>query len=100
MASSATVEAPDRQTATSAARLYYESFHSDQSGMYGDGRISTPTGYTRFPGELYQPPRAWVEEVYNVVHWTEQPKGGHFAALEQPSLLAQDIRDFFRPLRG
>jgi len=86
-------------TATSAARLYYESKHSDQSGMYGDGRIATPTGYAMFPGELYQPPRVWVEELYNVVHWTAPAAGGHFAALEQPALLADDVRKFFRSLR-
>lgn len=86
-------------TATSAARLYYESNHSDQSGMFAGGRIATPTGCAMFPGELYQPPRAWVEELYNVVHWTTQPAGGHFAALEQPALLADDVRAFFRPLR-
>jgi len=86
-------------TATSAARLYYESNHSDQSGMFSGGRITTPTGYALFPGELYQPPRAWVEELYNIVHWTTQPTGGHFAALEQPALLASDLRAFFRPLR-
>ncbi len=87
-------------TATSAARLYYESNHSDQGGMFGaNGRIATPTGYALFPGELYQPPRAWAEEVYNIVHWTTQPAGGHFAALEQPKLLADDLRAFFQPLR-
>jgi pimeloyl-ACP methyl ester carboxylesterase len=45
------------------------------------------------------PPRSWAERAFNVVHWTELPKGGHFAAMEQPELLAEDIREFFRPLR-
>jgi len=52
-----------------------------------------------FPAELYQPPRSWAEELYNIQHWTEQPAGGHFAALEQPELLAADIRTFFQKIR-
>jgi pimeloyl-ACP methyl ester carboxylesterase len=46
------------------------------------------------------PPREWVERGYNVQRWTEMPRGGHFAAAEQPELLAEDIRAFFRPLRA
>ena len=45
------------------------------------------------------PPREWVERAYDVVRWTEMPRGGHFAAMEEPELLAEDIREFFRPLR-
>jgi pimeloyl-ACP methyl ester carboxylesterase len=45
------------------------------------------------------PPRKWVERCYNVQRWTELPRGGHFAALEQPEILAQDIREFSRALR-
>jgi pimeloyl-ACP methyl ester carboxylesterase len=45
------------------------------------------------------PPRSWVERGYDLRRWTELPRGGHFAAMEQPALLARDIRDFFRPLR-
>jgi hypothetical protein len=46
------------------------------------------------------PPRSWVERVYSVRRWSQMPRGGHFAALEQPALLAQDIRVFLRPLRS
>ena len=46
-----------------------------------------------------RPPREWVERVYNLRSWTEMKRGGHFAAMEQPEALAEDIRDFFRPLR-
>ena len=46
------------------------------------------------------PPREWAERAYDVVRWTEFPRGGHFAAMEEPELLAEDIRAFFRPLRG
>ena len=52
-----------------------------------------------FPKEIIFPPRKWVERGYNVQRWTEMPKGGHFAAAEQPELLAADMQAFFRPLR-
>jgi pimeloyl-ACP methyl ester carboxylesterase len=45
------------------------------------------------------PPREWVARVYDIRRWTEMPRGGHFAAMEQPQVLAEDIRAFFRPLR-
>ena len=51
------------------------------------------------PEEIIRPPRSWVEECYNVIHWTEMPRGGHFAAMEQPELLAGDVREFFRKVR-
>jgi pimeloyl-ACP methyl ester carboxylesterase len=86
------------QSITSSARLYFESAHANNN-LFEHGRIETPTGYALFPGELYQPPRAWAEEQYNIEHWTVQPKGGHFAALEQPTLLAEDLRHFFRRFR-
>ena len=53
-----------------------------------------------FPREISRPPREWAERSYNVRRWTEMPRGGHFAALEEPQLLAEDIRAFFRPLRA
>jgi pimeloyl-ACP methyl ester carboxylesterase len=62
-------------------------------------RVETPLGVAAFPHELPTPPRSWLERVFNVQRWTPMPKGGHFAALEQPELLAEDIRAFFRPLR-
>ena len=49
--------------------------------------------------EISRPPREWGERSYNVQRWTEMPSGGHFAALEEPERLAEDIRAFFRPLR-
>ena len=52
-----------------------------------------------FPKEIPMPPRALAERGYNIQRWTLMPRGGHFAAMEQPGLLAQDIREFFRPLR-
>ncbi len=46
------------------------------------------------------PPRRWAERFFNVERWTELPSGGHFAALEEPERLAEDLRAFFRPLRS
>lgn len=85
-------------TITSSTRLYFESNHVDNN-LFEHGRIATPTGCTMFPAELYQPPKVWAQELYNIQHWTHQQKGGHFAALEQPDLLAEDLRVFFRRFR-
>jgi pimeloyl-ACP methyl ester carboxylesterase len=62
-------------------------------------RVAPPLGVALFPRELPMPPRAWVERVFHVQRWTPMPRGGHFAALEQPELLVEDIRAFFRSLR-
>jgi microsomal epoxide hydrolase len=86
-------------TAHSSARLYYETQKSGRFGAPGE-RIEIPTGCAIFPKEIARPPRRWAERQYHVVHWSEQPQGGHFAALEEPELLVDDVRKFFRPLRG
>jgi len=52
-----------------------------------------------FPADLSAPPRSWAERTYDVVRYTSMPRGGHFAATEEPDLLAQDITAFFRTLR-
>ena len=61
--------------------------------------MEVPTGAAIFPVELIRPPRRWAEAHYNVTRWTRMPRGGHFAALEEPELLVEDIRAFFRGLR-
>ena len=86
------------QTIGSSTRLYYESQHNPWSIPQGES-IKVPCGVAVFPRELSRPPREWAERSYNVQRWTEMPSGGHFAALEEPQRLAQDIREFFRPLR-
>ena len=63
-------------------------------------RIEVPTGVAAFPAEISRPPREWAERSYNLRRWTNMPSGGHFAALEEPQLLAEEIRAFFRPLRN
>jgi pimeloyl-ACP methyl ester carboxylesterase len=62
--------------------------------------IDVPLGYAEFPKEILSPPRSLAEQTYtDIRHWSVMPKGGHFAALEQPEALARDVAAFFRPLR-
>jgi len=77
---------------------YYARLHGPWPIPEG-ARIAVPTGYAEFPAEILRPPRSVAEKVYNIERWTKMDKGGHFAALEQPDALAQEVRDFFRPLR-
>ena len=58
-----------------------------------------PTAVAIFPRELAISPRKWVEAAYNVKQWTEMPRGGHFAAMEEPQLFVEDVRKFVRDLR-
>ena len=85
------------QSAASAARIYYENRHPTLPPV--PGRIRAPMACADFPGEIIWSPRRWLEGRYTIVRWTEMPRGGHFAALEQPALLVDDIRAFFRTLR-
>jgi microsomal epoxide hydrolase len=63
-------------------------------------RIEVPTAAALFPAEMSAwPPRSYVNRMFNIKRWTKMPKGGHFAALEQPDLLVDDIRAFARTLR-
>jgi microsomal epoxide hydrolase len=77
---------------------YYARFHGPWPIPDGQ-RISVPTGYAEFPREILHPPRRLAERVYNIRRWTRMPRGGHFAALEEPEALATEIRAFFRDLR-
>jgi microsomal epoxide hydrolase len=86
------------ETANSSCRLYCETMRASKFPPT-DFRVEVPTGCAIFPRELIRPPRGWVEKLYNVTRWTPMPAGGHFAALEEPGLLVEDIREFFRPLR-
>jgi pimeloyl-ACP methyl ester carboxylesterase len=85
-------------TAASSLRIYKERALAAPQVAPGQ-RIATPMGHARFPREIFRPPREWAERLYDVRHWTEMPRGGHFAAMEQPELLAGDVRAFFRALR-
>ena len=62
--------------------------------------VDVPMGYVEFPKEILRPPRSIAQRMYtDIRRWTSMPKGGHFAALEQPEALVREVREFFRPLR-
>ncbi len=82
------------ESINSSTRLYYEARHHPWQPDPRK-RIETPTGAAIFPGEILRPPRRWAEAVFNIQRWTVMPRGGHFAAMEEPGLLADDIRAFF-----
>jgi pimeloyl-ACP methyl ester carboxylesterase len=85
---------------SSSARLYYESKKAAQHATDPwDEVVRVPTGYAIYPEELMITPRAWAEQRYPLVHWQEQPRGGHFADFEQPELFAADLWRFGRTIR-
>jgi epoxide hydrolase len=81
-------------TVASAMRIYRE-HRLTREDAAPSPRLETPVGYADFPREVAVPPFSWITQTYNVVQKTEMPRGGHFAALEQPDLLLDDIRKFF-----
>ena len=86
------------QTIHSSCRLYFETRQRPLRFDEGE-RVTVPCGIAHFPREAPFPPREWVERGYAVTHWSAMERGGHFAAMEEPELLAADIRTFFRALR-
>ena len=81
------------ESGPSSVRLYYE--NRKDAGL--QGKVEVPFACARFPGEfLFNSSRKAVEASYNVQQYTEMPRGGHFAALEEPELLVEDVRKFFR----
>ena len=89
------------RTFNTASWIYYGRREEGGRVLSPDGqRVEVPTAAALFPAELLAwPPRSYAERVYNITRWTEMPRGGHFAALEQPTLLIDDIRAFARTLR-
>jgi pimeloyl-ACP methyl ester carboxylesterase len=83
-------------TISTSFRPYYEYARRPTRRVQ---RVAVPTAVAVFPKDLARPPRSWAERTYNVTRYTRMPRGGHFAAHEQPELLANDITEFFRPLR-
>lgn len=81
----------------SSARIYFESSRDRSSFAYP--KPGTPVGVAVFPKEPWRVPRHWAESRFNIQRWTEMPRGGHFAAMEQPDLLIEDVRAFFRSYR-
>jgi pimeloyl-ACP methyl ester carboxylesterase len=80
-------------TISSSFRLYNESKRAPLQFEAGE-RVRVPCGIARFPIEAPFPPREWVARGYDIERWTEMPRGGHFAAAEEPELLAADIVEF------
>lgn len=88
------------QSYHTSARYYYEGAHNpwrpEREGM---PVVTAPSALAIFPAELTQPARSWAERYYNLQQWTELPSGGHFAAMEEPEALVDDLRRFFRNRR-
>ncbi|CAH1191915.1 hypothetical protein PAECIP111892_00788 [Paenibacillus auburnensis] len=79
----------------STAHIYYENTHS----LPPLGRIEVPTGIAILPADVLTPPKVWAMRNLNITRWTSLPRGGHFTAMEEPELMAEDIRAFYRPFR-
>ena len=93
-------------TGTEGTGVWYYRGSADEAaaatGRPASGKIQVPTGFAAFPKEMtaLEPPRSLLERDYNLTHYTSMPRGGHFGCLEQPALMVNDIREFFRPLRA
>lgn len=89
------------RTFNTASWIYYGRREEGGRVLSPDGRrVEVPTGCALFPREMLAwPPRSYVDRLYNVQHWTEMPRGGHFAAMEEPVRLVEDVRAFARTLR-
>ena len=88
-------------TGVSAARLYWEYNLSDKLSFFSPKGVKLPVAVSAFPDELTQAPRSWAEQAYpNLIHYNRLPKGGHFAAWEQPEFLSEQLRAGFKSLRG
>ncbi|WP_128892497.1 epoxide hydrolase family protein [Erythrobacter sp. HKB08] len=82
-------------TGASAARLYWESF-----AKFGGDSVKVPGGASLFPKEIIAAPESWAKRLIpELVHWNELPKGGHFAAWEQPEVFANELRSCFAKMR-
>ena len=87
-------------TGASSARLYWETMQAMRVGGMPAAPMATPAGISMFPGEQVRLSRRWAERRFaNLIHFSEPAHGGHFAAMEQPAVLVDDIRTTFRFLR-
>jgi pimeloyl-ACP methyl ester carboxylesterase len=89
-------------TAVSSARLYWDTAQISTGGGFFDVRgVKIPVAVSAFPDEIYQAPKSWAEKAYpKLIHYNRLPKGGHFAAWEQPALFASEMRASFKSLRA
>jgi len=88
-------------TDTASSSVWYYRGNADDPAA-ARGKISVPTGFAAFPKEMVPlaAPRVMLEREFNLIHYTKMPRGGHFAAFEQPQLFVEDVRAFFRKVRG
>ncbi len=88
-------------TAISSARLYWDNAHHPTGGFFDVRGIKIPVGVSAFPDEIYQAPKSWAEKAYpKLIHYNKLPKGGHFAAWEQPGYFVSEMRATFKSLRS
>ncbi len=87
-------------TAVSSARLYWNNNATAKAGFFDVKGVAIPVAVSAFPDEIYTAPRSWAEKAYpKLIHYNKLPKGGHFAAWEQPQFYSEEVRTGFRPLR-
>ncbi|MGB3179600.1 MAG: epoxide hydrolase, partial [Albidovulum sp.] len=89
------------KTFNTASWIYYGRREEGGRILSPEGkRVEVPTGCAVFPAEMLNwPPKSYAERIYNIQQWTEMPRGGHFAAMEEPEMLLEDIRKFARTLK-
>ena len=89
-------------TAISSARLYWDTRQLPMKGGFFDVRgVIIPVAVSAFPDEIYAAPKSWAERAYpKLLHYNKLPKGGHFAAWEQPQFFCEEIRASFKSLRS
>jgi pimeloyl-ACP methyl ester carboxylesterase len=89
-------------TGASTSRIYWETGRAATASFKNPPpHMMLPAAYTVFPDELFQSPRHWVKHAYHhLIYYNEAPKGGHFAAWEEPEIFSQELRAAFAPLRN
>ena len=87
-------------TAVSSARSYWDYSVTAKKGFFDVKGVTIPAAVSAFPDEIYTAPRSWAEKAYpKLIHYNKLPKGGHFAAWEQPQLYSNEVRAGLRSLR-
>jgi pimeloyl-ACP methyl ester carboxylesterase len=87
-------------TAISSARLYWDTARVAKGGFFDVRGLQIPVAVSAFPDEIYQAPQSWAEKAYvKLIHYNRLPKGGHFAAWEQPDLFTAEMRAAFKSVR-
>jgi pimeloyl-ACP methyl ester carboxylesterase len=88
------------KTAVSSARLYWEASQNAKGGFFDPRNVTIPVAVSVFPDEIYAAPQSWTERAYpKLIHYNKLPKGGHFAAWEQPQFFVAEMRDSFKSFR-